>query len=198
MAWLLLVLACGGVPGAQGLEGPEGPEGPPGPQGEQGAEGPAGPAGERGPVGAQGVPGQDAVVSYRWVDLDGFEVSPDPFLVFWDTDGYAWDIDPESGEVVTRQVRVRYTDPGCTGTAYVEPQRVGMPFWATNGTWRVRSGSGVAEVVETASVLHPNGACGSSAQPLLLLHLGSNHVVLGAEYEPPELGFRPPLRMDLP
>lgn len=133
---LLVVLAVLGCVGPRGDSGPAGIPGPQGPQGEVGPQGPvgaAGPQGEPGPAGPTGVPGGPG--GLVWKDAAGKIAGIGDALVYFDTNGYEWGIDRESGAATAMDYSptIRYwSHANCTGVEYL-----GLPAPAPRVAFRL-------------------------------------------------------------
>lgn len=116
---LMVVAAC--------TPGPAGPAGPPGEPGPAGVAGPAGPKGEpgaAGPVGPAGVPGGPG--GLVWKDATGQVAGIGGELVYFDSNGYEWEIDPERATVVDRAglYDTWHLEPNCAGPVFI----AGSPY----------------------------------------------------------------------
>lgn len=190
-----------GATGLDGADGATGPEGAAGPQGPEGPKGAQGPQGTTGPAGADGQDGVDASAPYRWVDANGVLAE----LLYFDANGYEWEIDPETGGPVASLVpspiaklKIYYENLGCTGAVYVRPDYLPrQPFQIANDwVWYVRPDWLQPATVSTNSYTWDGGVCDSGWSMAELLPVSSLTGGAAIGINPPFTGWAGPLHRE--
>lgn len=203
---LLVVLAVLGCVGPRGDSGPVGTPGPQGPQGEVGPMGPQGPQGEAGPVGAVGPTGDPGGHGgLVWRDAAGHIAGIGAHLLYFDSNGYQWSINPETGQVAPRLVSderrllggIYWSDLACSADRLRDPRPVPLPRvvfqYADDGILRTRQDSAIPSTLALARTLPGSSTCEPLPTSALKYFREADLPVVTTT---PTLGFIAPLHLE--
>ncbi len=181
--------------GLQGLVGPQGPEGPQGLTGPRGADGAPGPQGPQGPAGS----------GFSWRDATGALVSygdSGSTPVYVDARGYLWYVNIENAQPLSQTVPgLFFSDPGCTGTAYVYPPPPRVVFQVPGDPlYYVRPDTLLGQNVTIASGNMQGGPPGEQCRdtPSTQYLIPLSATVPSPPITLPSLPFTPPLHQESP